>query len=321
MLTLSSIETPISSVIASAEEPQEAHIFESKPPLPDQHPLSNKVPTPVKKLDNFVSRLNRLLHTRENNDSLIIFLCYATHFVATVLETPSPRRLRIWAVKLSKLLSRIIPPKALSILSTSKLLPLLSALPTYKLFLAERIRALADILDDWQIITRLWGLLATWTDAKEFIVSSTDPKEESKDGGTSPRDYLVTKAIRATYVLGLIGYYSLENTAWLTRRGVFKWSEKTESRLMNWSIRSWGVYVLAEMAQLLYDRIQRQRKGEDEDEDSRTEWNRKFVQTLAWAPLSIHWTKAGGLFPEALAAFLAAYSEFITVRGLWKETV
>ncbi|EXA35970.1 hypothetical protein FOVG_13086 [Fusarium oxysporum f. sp. pisi HDV247] len=307
-------------VIERLDEPEKAHHASTENlSAGSRTPGGGKMLKPIKKLDAFISHLNRLMHTRESHDALILFLAYAAHFLATALETPIPERLKSWVFECSKILLRIVPPRLLSLLSTSKYSPAITSLSANKTLVAERFRALSDILDDWQIITRLWGLLATWTDAKEFLTSFTS-ENESEEKKSKPRRYLVQKAIRATYITGLFGYYGLENLAWLTRRGVFKWTDKTESKLMVWSLKAWGVYVMSEMAQLLYDRSESKRTGEEQDEETRAEWRRKFVQVLLYGPLTVHWIREGGLFPETIASFLAAYTEFITVRGLWKET-
>ncbi|KAF5024402.1 hypothetical protein F66182_3488 [Fusarium sp. NRRL 66182] len=310
-----SIEPPIPSTIASPQVPKEAHIFESKPPLPDQHPLSNRVPKPVKKLDGLIERFNRLIHTRDSHDALILFLAYASHFAAIVCETPSPKILQSCAGKFINLVLRIAP----SMTRSAKLLSIIPALPSYKLRLAERLRALTGILDDWQTITRLWGLFSMWTAAKEFMVDATDSRP-TKEEDEKPLARRVKKTIEATYILSLIGYFGLENIEWLSRRGVLKCSEKTQSKLMLWSLRGLSVSYFAELAQLLYGRACKRRDGEDEDADSRTEWNRKFVQLMTIIPVSVHWARPAGLLPEILAGLLAAYSEFINVKGLWKET-
>jgi hypothetical protein len=306
-------------VIEGVDEPEEAsHVSRQNSSTGNRTIIGSKALWPVKKLDAFISRLNRLMHTRESHDALILFLAYAAHFVATALETPLPDRLKSWLLRFNKILIRIVPPRLKSLLSTFKGFPTISSLSTKKPLVAERFRALSDILDDWQIITRLWGLLATWAEAKEFLtnLSSRNEIEEKK---SNPRKYLVLTTIRATYLLGLFGYYGTENLAWLTRRGVFKCSEKTESKLMIWSLKAWGIYVMSGIAQLLYDRYESKRTGEEQDEEARTEWRRNFVHLFLYGPLTVHWIRDGGLFPEAIASFLAAYTEFITVRGLWKD--
>ncbi|KAF4956977.1 hypothetical protein FGADI_3389 [Fusarium gaditjirri] len=302
------------------DEPEKQNVASTRSSTTRNRSISgSKALKPIKKLDAFISHLNRLMHTRESHDALILFLAYAAHFVATALEAPIPERLQSWAISLSKILLRIAPPRLLSLLSISKYSPAIRSLSANKALFAERFRALSDVLDDWQIITRLWGLLATWADAKAFLTSFTS-EGESEAKKSSPQRYLVQKAITATYIVGLFGYYGSENLAWLTRRGVLKWSEKNESKLMIWSLKFWGVYVMSGMAQLLYDRSENNRNGKEQDEETKAEWRRKFVQLFLYFPLTVHWIREGGLFPETLASFLAAYTEFITVRGLWKET-
>ncbi|EWG48991.1 hypothetical protein FVEG_16378 [Fusarium verticillioides 7600] len=301
------------------DEPEkESHVSTKSSSTGNRTITGSKALLPIKKLDAFISRLNRLMHTRESHDALILFLAYAAHFVATVLETPLPDRLKSWLLRFNEVLMTIVPPRLKSLLSTFKGFPTISSLSANKLLIAERFRALSDILDDWQIITRLWGLLATWAEAKEFLTNLTS-ENQSEEKKRNPRKYFVLTAIRASYLLGLFGYYGTENLAWLTRRGVFKWSERTESKLMIWSLKAWGIYVMSGMAQLLYDRYESKRTGEGQDEEERIEWRRNFIHLFLYGPLTIHWIRDGGLFPEAIASFLAAYTEFITVKGLWKD--
>jgi len=282
--------------------------------------MISKVPKTIKKLDGFISHMNRLMHTRENHDAVILFLAFATHFVATALETPVPERLKQWATRFSTICLRRIPTRLSSVALFSKLSAHIARFRASRPVLAERARALSDIMDDWQIITRLWGMLGIWTDGKEFLAGLIRTKDGSDEFDEHPRDYLISKAIKATYVLGLFSYLGSENLAWLTRRGVLRKSEKSESRLMIWSLKGWGIYVFSELAQLLHDRSLTNRGLREEDEDSKGEWRRKLVQMLLYAPLTFHWIKGGELFPETLASFLAAYTEYITVKELWRAS-
>lgn len=260
------------------------------------------------------------MHTRDSHDFLILFLAFASHFVATALETPIPEKLQRLVSRLGNSLLTKVPTKLSSFMAISKLSSYINVIRTYRPILAERARALSDIMDDWQIISRLWGLVGMWTEGKEFLADLIKPKDVSEECEENPRDYFASKAIKATYILGLIGYFGFENLAWLTRRGVLKRSEKAESKFMIWSLKGWGLYVFAELAQLSHDRSLRNRGLKADNETSRSEWRRRLVQMLLYAPLTIHWIKGGGLFPELLASFLAAYTEYITVQALWRES-
>ncbi|KAF5662695.1 hypothetical protein FHETE_7801 [Fusarium heterosporum] len=289
-------------------------------PAVGEGPLFRGIPSSLSKLDGFMAHMNRLLLNRENHDYLILFLAYASHFVATALETPTPKVLWDLANRTSKLISRIAPSRLSLILQTYRLQSLMTKIPTCKMVLAERMRALSDILMDWQIITRLWGLLAMWTEAKDFFVGLAAPKAAKETDNTNLWDFVAEKAIKATYIVGLLGYYGAENVAWLNKRGVFRFSEKTESKLNMWSLKGWGVFVFSELAQLLHERSVRMRAGEEESPDERKQTRTKFVQVLLWGPLTVHWSREEGLMPEIIASFLSAYVEFLTTRGLWRGT-
>ncbi|RGP76717.1 hypothetical protein FLONG3_5157 [Fusarium longipes] len=318
--TVDEINPSIPSIAGPDERPKDARIVVSELPKNDVNSHFSKLPSTVKKLDGFISHLNRLMHTRESHDAVILFLAYATHFIATALETSTSERIREWSARSSRLISKNMPKRLSTLIPFPKLASCVAMIHACRPFLAERTRAISNILDDWQIITRLWGLLATWTDAKEYLVGLARTKDVEKERDKNPRDYLLSKVIRATYVVGLLSYYSFENLAWLTRRGVFERSEKTESKLMIWSLKGWGVYVFAELAQLFHDRSLRSRGMKEEDQDSKLQWRRRLVQMLLYGPLTVHWIKDGGLFPEVVASFLAAYTEYITVQALWRDT-
>ncbi|KAF4469551.1 hypothetical protein FALBO_3548 [Fusarium albosuccineum] len=316
-----SSEPVVPTQTTSLTTPQDAEVPESASSSVTKSPFNFKTPATLKKLDAFISHLNRLLHTRDGHDSLLLFLAYATQLLAAILETPGPASLQIWAQKLLILVPKALTSRLLSLLPTSKISSLLLAAPGVKLRLAERLRALVDMLDDWHTMSRLWGLITMWMLAKELIMTSSTEKKKNYDQ-EERRVKRVEKTIAATQILSLIGFFVFENTAWLSRRRVLAWSEKAQPKLMLWCVRSWGVYVFAEVGRLLFERARKKKdKTSDENSEERSEWNKKFVQALAWAPLTVHWTRPDGLLPETVAAFLAAYAEFISVQGLWKETV
>ncbi|EEU37729.1 uncharacterized protein NECHADRAFT_53446 [Fusarium vanettenii 77-13-4] len=313
-LTPSSTEPPAPGETTSLATPQNAGIIESTPVPPEKKPVGFKAPVAIKKLDGFISHLNRLIHTRDGHDSVILFAAYVAQLAAAILETSGNANLQKWANKVLTLLPKALASRAPSLPLGSKLFSIFSAAPRLQLRLAERLRALVDMLDDWSVMSRLWGLLTMWMLAKEFITTpNTDDKE--------PRVRKVKTAISATQITSLIGFFILENISWLSRRKVLSWSDKSQPKLILWCVRSWGVYVFAELGRLLFERL-RKKSGEtgQEDAESRTQWNKQFVENLAWAPLTVHWTTPGGLLPESVAALLASYAQFISVQGLWKET-
>ncbi|KAJ4327853.1 hypothetical protein N0V84_001663 [Fusarium piperis] len=314
-MTETSTEPPAPAQTTSLATPQDVKIVDSTPDPPEKKPTGLKAPVAIKKLDGFISHLNRVIHTRDGHDSVILFAAYVTQLAAVILETSGNANLQNWASKVVALIPKALASRLPSLPLGSKLFSLLSAAPRLQLRLAERLRALVDMLDDWSVMSRLWGLLTMWMLAKEFITTpkSTDDKE--------PRVRRVKAAISTTQIASLIGFFMLENIAWLSRRKVLAWSDKSQPKLILWCIRSWGVYVFAELGRLLFERLGNKRnETSQEDAESQTQWNKQFVENLAWAPLTVHWTTPGGLLPESVAALLASYAQFISVQGLWKDT-
>ncbi|RFN45995.1 hypothetical protein FIE12Z_9746 [Fusarium flagelliforme] len=68
------IETEIPPSAIPDEKPEESHVFLSKPPMNEKDVIASKVPKPIKELDGFISHMNRLMHTRESHDAVILFL-------------------------------------------------------------------------------------------------------------------------------------------------------------------------------------------------------------------------------------------------------
>jgi hypothetical protein len=159
-----------------------------------------------------------------------------------------------------------------------------------------------------------------WMLAKEFITNSVDHGLNKKDETKNLEVQKVKKTITATQLLSLTGYFILENTTWLSMRGVLKWSKKSQSKFLGWCARCWCIYVIAELGRLLHERARQLPNGEGEDVKSRLEWKKKIVQVSVWLPLSIHYVSSSGLLPEPVAAFLATYAEFITLKGQWDAT-
>ncbi|KAM0426547.1 hypothetical protein ACHAPT_008239 [Fusarium lateritium] len=316
-MTEASTEPPAPGQTTSLATPQNATVADSTLSPPEEKPMGHKAPVAIKKLDGFISHLNRLIHTRDGHDSVLLFAAYTAQLAAAILETSGHANLQKWASKVLALVPKALSSRLPSLPSASKAFSLLSVAPTIQLRLAERLRALVDMLDDWHTMSRLWGLVTMWMLAKELLTTSKKADDKDKE----PRVQKVQTAISATQIVSLIGFFVLENTAWLSSRKVLRWSDKTQPKLILWCVRSWAVYVFAELGRLLYERFRKKNNTSvPEDAESRTEWNKRFVHNLAWAPLTVHWTRPGGLLPESVASFLAAYAQFIEVQGLWKET-
>ncbi|KAF4974849.1 hypothetical protein FZEAL_8310 [Fusarium zealandicum] len=280
-------------------------------PPAEQFQLSRRTPTAIKKLDAFVSHLHRLLHTREGLDETLLFLAYTTQLTASLLDIPNPALIQTLA---RRLVARA--PEWLAARASSSLSSLFTT--NLRLRLSTQLRALVDMLDGWHTMSRLWGLVTMWMIVRDFVKASQRETKEKQEGVEGRLVRQAESAIVATQIVSLIGFFALENTAWLSRLKVLTWSPNHQSKIILWSGRSWAVYIFAELGKLMLERVRK--RGNSESMGSLEEWNKKFVSTLAWAPVSIHWTSPGGLLPESVAAGLAAYAQFISVQGLWKQT-
>ncbi|KAJ4263332.1 hypothetical protein NW762_006150 [Fusarium torreyae] len=313
------IEPPISSALPERIAPRGVHNLESKSTSSTYNPLSRGL-LPVSKLDGSVSHLHRLIHTRDGHDSVILFLAYTTQFAVSVLETPKPQVLQALTTKFGVLVQKTFLPNKLLIPSVPKLGSLLSTIPAHELHLVERLRALSSMLNDWHTMTRLWGLVTMWMLTKGFITSSNHPTQDKAEQTKSRQTQSVEKAIKVTQIMSLTWFFIFDNSNFLTMRGLFKWSKESQSKLMAWCARCWCIYVLAEMGRLLHERVRRLRNGDKKDDESRSTWKKKFIQTSAWLLLCVDYMAPSTLLPGTVAAFLATCAEYITVKGLWDAT-
>ncbi|KAJ9422763.1 hypothetical protein FOXG_20379 [Fusarium oxysporum f. sp. lycopersici 4287] len=319
IMTGINIEPRISSAVPGPEAPHDAYNLESKFAPPTRNSL-RKASIPISKLDGFISHLNRLIHTRDGHDSVVLFLACATQLAVSVLETPTPEAVQKVSIKLGQSIPRTFSSIISSVLSTPTLASLLSTKPAYKLLLVERLRALLGVLNDWHTMSRLWGLITMWMLTKKFITSSTDLELDKKEETMSPHIQKAKRTIAVTQIVSLTGFFVFDNAILLSMRGVLKWSKKPQSKFQGWCARCWCMYLCAELGRLYHARIPELHNGEKEDVRSRSEWKKKVFQVSAWLPLSIHYVAHNALLPEPIAALLATYAEFITVKGLWEAT-
>ncbi|CAH0003498.1 unnamed protein product [Clonostachys byssicola] len=268
-----------------------------------------------------IEHFHSLLHTREGHDVTLWFLGEATRLVAVLLDTLSqsdtfrhPKESLLFGPWL-KLAAKLRLPWGLTPRASTRL-PL-SAISGRA---AERMGVLADILEDWQILNRFWGLLDMWVAIKTLLADTLRSLREKK-----PVNWPDTLG-RALEHLCLVGYHFGEATAWLTGRRFLGWSTKMQEKMALLSVRSWAGYLVLVMirrlAQLMPQRIDgsSEKRAPEWDAQSKKEWNREFFNNLAWFPVAISLSVPGGLLPPTLTSILAFNASVRPVRDIWEDT-
>jgi hypothetical protein len=270
-------------------------------PLPSSETLRSWLPLYLKKTDQAITHLNRILSTPSGTDALLLTTGYATLATSNALSTLALHRLYARArefielvINLPENTSIIIPP---------------SALPSPRLLrLSQSLKALSDVISDFRIFVRLWGLLGIWKWGKSLL------EQPPKDA--------VLRRLAWMQVAVNIAYQALENGAYLASKGVLGWDQKKQAKAWVWSSRFWAAHVLLEFSRLGYE----WRKGKDSEKGKEVEgqnvrkWKRDLVTNLAYAPLTIHWGLKSGLVNDFWVGVLGTAAGMAGFLELWKNT-
>ncbi|KAF4468535.1 pisatin demethylase [Fusarium albosuccineum] len=177
---------------------------------------------------------------------------------------------------------------------------------------STRMRALSDILEEWQMMHRLCGLLDVWASVKELVWRSTT------DAHKEPTQRLKFW-IEALQSLSLTSFHVCEATALLSSKRFLAWSEPMQERLSYLSIRSWAAFTFLDLARLLLDKPKLDASESKVHDNRNIAWRKEFLRTLAWAPVTVHWGLRGGLLPEIIASLLAVYATSGLMEEVWQD--
>lgn len=215
----------------------------------------------------------------------MLLLCYTSKLAASVLTSGH----------ITTLLSKTSQPIARKTLAT---------------LLAKRLNNLSALMSESRVILRLWALLGIYSWGRSIV--------------SSPTTSITAKTLDYIRLVLCVLLQGLENGAYLSFRGVMGWSPEQQGRAYKWSARFWGAFVGIEIGKLLAERVGRkvQKKDGEEEKKEAREWKRKLAKSLAWAPLTVHWSVDGGLpgVTEGVVGLLASVPGVIQMGDLW-ETV
>jgi len=307
--------------MSEPEDSQEISPKSTPPPVPSQpssrvaslDTLQSWLPLYLKKSDRAVSHLSRILSTPSGTDTFLMTICYSSLAASRLLSSISLHRLHAAARKLMSAASDL-PANTTIIIETGSLrTPLL-------IRLSNSLKALSDLIGDFRIFVRLWGLLGIWKWGKSLL---DDP----------PAD-LVLKRIAWAQVLVNVLYQFLENGAYLASKGVLEWSADKQTKAWIWSSRFWAAHVALDFWRLAHERDIRRAKlikamregnaskvakerGRLQEEKA---WRKDMVVNLAYAPLTVHWSLEKGIVGDVWVGLLGAVAGVAGLRELWKET-
>ncbi|KAL2075534.1 hypothetical protein VTL71DRAFT_477 [Oculimacula yallundae] len=287
--------------------------------VPIPHPRPARLPSSVRniqawlplylsKTDKSLTRLSDILSTPSGTDTLLLTVCYTSLLTSSILSSISLSRIRQQArAVIEKAIS--LPPDTTLYISTSNIRP------SRLLIISARLNALSELISDFRLFARLWGLLGIYSWGKGVW---------NQDGGDQ-----VVRGIAGVQVLSNIAFQYLENMAYLSSKGVWDWSSDKQNKAWAWSSRFWALHVLLDFVRLVRERsVQRKvvrfkgREKEDqrEEEEFWARWRRELVLNMAYAPLTIHWGLEKGLLTEFWIGVFGSVAGLTGLREMWMKS-
>lgn len=242
---------------------------------------------------NLTPHLERLVHLRQSHEITLLCAGETTRLMAVVLY----------------LLSK---PRTKSTHSFN--IPVLRKLGGLSTGLASRvspnIQALVIMLDEWQILWRLWGSLDVWFSIKALW------KQLYQRVNLEER---IDLALEAGQILSMACYYVFEGIAWLGYSRIISSPSEQQAKLYRWSSWGWCGGMLFDNARGIAEWRQKERCGQAD-----TEWKanlRKVVlRNMAWAFVAANLGVENGFLPDYLSAILGAYASLSEIKDLWRAT-
>lgn len=273
----------------------------ASPSKPPKLPLSVILALHPSRIDAFLMHLHRCLQTPGGIDTVLLFVGYASRLASSLLASPPATTLQLSA---RTLLTQFLGSSAAKLPA-----PLNTAQAS------RSLRALADLLSEFRMFTRLWSLLPLYMKLKGLVRSELSGEGAKLGAFDRTMPWLQTGSLVALQVL--------ENTAYLSMKGVLPLKPQTRGWAFVWSARWFAAYVGLEIGRLLVERVRRERGEVGEKaalESFRAEWRTAIVKSLAWAPLTVHWSLEKGLVSDGAVGALATIPGVIGMTKLWRDT-
>lgn len=238
---------------------------------------------------NPTPHLERLVHLRQSHEITLLCAGETTRLMAVVLYLLSKPRTHSFRIPVLRKLG------------------LLSGLASR---LSPNIQALVVMLDEWQILWRLWGTLDVWFSIKAFLKEvylRVSPEER------------IDLALEAGQILSMACYYVFEGIAWLGYSRIISSPPEQQSKLYRWSSWGWCGGMLFDNARGIAEWRQKECSGQAD-----TEWKANLRKVLlrntAWAFVAANLGVKDGFLPDSLSVILGAYASISEIKDLWRAT-
>ena len=329
--------TTIPSADSTPVEPGTSNI--NTPPPPPRPTLLQKlrfilfqrIKKVARSTDHNLLRLSALLSTPGGIDVALCTTSYTLTLVHALGKQILEKKLLAVATDLADKASDVMLPG-------ETLVATLPAPPSTKL-LAQTLgssKAIADVIADYRIFVRMWGLLGLYTWARDIYMSPLSK-------GASQKEKLLRGTTWAA-IASCVAFQVLENGAYAASKGMLTseaWSgdagKRRENRWWVWSSRFWAAYVGCELLRLVIERTYREPHveavgdGEKEDklkseQEKRESYNRNFtwwkdlISNIAYAPMTLHWSVEEGLLNDTQVGIFGMIAGGSLLAGAWRKT-
>ncbi|KAI1016947.1 hypothetical protein LB504_007110 [Fusarium proliferatum] len=247
-------------------------------------------------------QLGQTIESRESRDVVLLFAGEAIRLVTFIMD--------LLASYLQKLQSKKLKGPTKSFFTISHI----NSMATSTTRAANCSRALCAMLDEWQILNRLFGVLDMWKAARDLI------RRISAERSAGKHVKKLDVGIQASQILCLTSFHVSEAIGFLSSKGILKRSAKSEEKLTFLAIRSWAAFTMIEIGRLSLEWMNTvQDKEKLATKTWKTKWKIDMLQNLAWASVATHWSLRDGLIPEAFVSPLAVFATWSLVKDAWKN--
>jgi Peroxisomal biogenesis factor 11 (PEX11) len=284
-----------------------------KPPTASPPKSQNHVVRLLARLDRILARLTIITSTPAGTDSLLRAVTYTLQFIVCGLNDILTKHMdKIVPAVLA--ISRLLPKKSRSgsgggerkSSSGLSLLPSLTTIIPAFIQSVPRARAFSSLISDFRSFTRLWGLLGMYAWGKSLVRNP-------------PNDPILFLSAWGQ-CLAYTAYQAFENRAYLSGKGI--WSKREGKDILAdwlWSSRMWMIGVALEFVRLARVRqLWKEDATVQEKQKRRVAWRRDLIANLANAPLTVHWSVAGGTLDDTQVGFFGMIGGLVSFIERWK---
>jgi hypothetical protein len=320
---------PVAPGASKAEAPRPP----PRPPLLQKirYMLARRIRNAAHSTDRNLLRLSALLSTPAGIDVVLCTTGYTLTLVYALGQQMLEKQLAAVATDLADKAAAVMLPG-------ETLIAELPASAGTKL-LAQTVgssKAIADVIADYRIFVRMWGVLGLYTWARDTYLAPL-PKEAT-------RKEKLLRGMTWAAIASCVLFQVLENGAYAASKGMLTseaWTgevgKKRETRWWVWSSRLWAAYVGCEILRLIIERTSAEPRvealgdGEKEDKlrlerERRESYNKSFtwwkdlISNVAYAPMTLHWSVEAGLLSDLQVGIFGTIAGSALLADAWRKT-